>query len=50
LVCGHSNQVRYLCITSVSTVSLHLLPDEVEPQFDSLAKKAVAFFKISRNL
>src|SRR5512143_4126835 len=31
-------------------IGLHLLPDEAEPQFDSLAKKAVAFFKISRSI
>src|SRR3989339_1007428 len=31
-------------------VGLLLLPDEVVPQFDSLAKKAAAFFKISRSI
>jgi hypothetical protein len=31
-------------------IGLHLLPDKIESQFDSLAKKAAAFFKISRSI
>src|SRR5208282_5233947 len=31
-------------------IGLSLLPDEVESHFDSLAKKAVAFFNISRSM
>jgi hypothetical protein len=29
---------------------LHLLPDKIESHFDSLAKKAAAYFKISRSI
>ena len=31
-------------------IGLHLLPDKAESHFDSLAKKAAAFFKISRSI
>ena len=31
-------------------IGLHLLPDKIESHFDSLAKKAAAFFKISRSI
>ena len=31
-------------------IGLHLPPDEIEPQFDSFAKKAAAFFKILRSI
>jgi hypothetical protein len=30
-------------------IGLHLLPDEAEPQFDSLAKKAVVYSTDQRN-
>ncbi|MGD9189111.1 MAG: hypothetical protein PVI89_12900, partial [Desulfobacteraceae bacterium] len=31
-------------------IGLHLLPDKIKSYFDSLAKKAAAFFKISRSI
>lgn len=34
----------------IDVIGLHLLPDEAESQFDSLAKKGAAFFNISRSI